>query len=249
VLESQVNDAAFKLYNAISEALTGVLLDSLVVNKTPAIEDFYSKLNIITSGHNELMNAQNDFNYNLIISIIDNKLLNLRESSMESKDLMKLKELIEETMSYGTTDSILQLNYDGFASNYIIPELPMTYRMADLIINKFDPSGYHGDLEYPFGIPSTRSSFKPKQKEIRYEFKSFPNPASSYVQIQSQGEDISNSVMIVRDLTGREIPVEVLTKSKNEWVIDVNEWVNGSYIIELRKEGKTIYTNNLLIQR
>jgi hypothetical protein len=249
VLESQVNEAAFKLYNASSEELTSVLLDSLVINKTPAIEDFNSKLNIISSGHNELMNAQNDLNYSLMISIINNRLQNLRESSMESKDLIKLKELIEETMSYGTTDSIMQLNYDGFASNYIIPELPMTYRMADLIINKFDPSGYHGDLEYPFGLPNTRSFFKPNQKEIIYAIKSFPNPANSYVQIQSQGEDISNSVMIVRDLTGREIPVEILTKSKNEWVIDVNEWVNGSYIIELLKEEKIIYTDKLLIQR
>jgi hypothetical protein len=249
VLESQVNEAAFKLYNAISEALTSVLLDSLVVNKTPAIEDFNSKLNIISSGHSVLMNAQNDFNYSLMISIISDRPQNLREASMESKDLLKLKELIEETMSYGTTDSILQLNYDGFASNYIIPELPMTYRMAELIINKFDPSGYHGDLDYPYGLPNTRSFFNPNQKEFSYAIKSFPNPASSYVQIQSQGEDISNCVMIVRDLTGREIPIEVLTKSKNEWVIDVNEWVNGSYIMELQKEEKIIYTDKLLIQR
>ncbi len=249
ILECQVNEAAFKLYNAISEELTSVLLDTLITNKTSALEDFNSKLNIISSGHCELMNAQNDFNYNLIISIVNNRLLNIRESSMESKDLIKLKELIEETMSYGATDSTIQLNYDGFASNYIFPDLPMTYRMTDLIINKFDPSGYHGDLEYHFGIPNTRSAFKPNPKEIRYGIKAFPNPASTYVQIQSQVEDISDSIMIVRDLTGREIPVEVITKSKNEWVIDVNEWVNGSYIIELRKEGKINSTNQLIIQR
>jgi len=62
ILELQRNQASYLLYSAISEELTNILLDSLIINKTPAIEDFNSKLNIISSGHNELMNAQNDFN-------------------------------------------------------------------------------------------------------------------------------------------------------------------------------------------
>jgi hypothetical protein len=249
VLEIQFNEASLNLYSAIGEDLTTVMLDSLVTNKAAATEEFNDKLRILSDGRNDLMNAQNDFNYSLILSIVSDQLINIRESSMEGKDLLRLKDLIEETISHGTSDSIIQLSYDGFASNYIKPELPLTYRMADLLINKFDPSGYHGDLEYPFGLPSTRSSFKPIKKEFILEIKSFPNPANGYFQIQSQGEDISNCLLSARDINGREVPVDILTKSRNEWFVNVNEWANGSYIIELRKDGKLVFSNNLIVKR
>ncbi len=249
ILEAQVNAASFAVYRAINEELNAVMLDSLVTNKTSAIEDFYNKLGLISDSHSELIQGQDAFNYTLMLTLINNRLSYIRETSMEGKDLNSLKELIEEAMSYDANDSTFQLNYDGFASNYIIPELPLTYRMANLIVNRFDSTSYHGDLEYPFGLPGTRSLFKPNQKEVHYEIKSFPNPACSYFQLQSEGEDIGDCMVMVRDMTGREIPLDVLTKSRNEVVFNVNEWANGSYIIELRREGELIYTNNIIIQR
>jgi hypothetical protein len=249
LLEIQLNQSSYSVFNTLSEEVKLVLNDSLIIDKTVAVTDLNSKLSIITGGYSDLITAQNNFDYPSVVSLIDSRLPNIKESSMESKDLVKLKELIELTASYGNNDSLIQLNYDGFASNYLNNAFPLTYRMADLLVNKYDSLSFHGDLEYPYGLPSTRSNMKPHRNETSYEIKSFPNPASTYFQIQSHGEDINQCLLVVRDLTGREIPLDILTKSTNEWVIDVNDWVNGSYIIELRKEGNLIFTNHLIIER
>jgi len=249
LLEIQLNQASYSVFNALSEEAILVLNDSTIIDKFIIIEDLNSKLSIITGGYSNIVNAQNNLDYPSIISIIDSRLPNIKESSMEAKDLLKLKELVELVTLNGNNDSITQQNYDGFASNYLDNGLPLTYRMADLLVNKYDSIGFHGDLEYPFGLPNTRSSFKQNHNDLIHEIKSFPNPATSYIQIQSQDVDLSNCVMTVRDITGREVTLDILTKCKNEWVINVNEWVNGSYIIELRKEGNLIFTNQIIIQR
>lgn len=249
LLEIDLDQSSREYYAALQYDLEVAVFDTLIANHSENLIDFNSKLEEMSPYHNKLIVAQNEFNYMEINTLLEEYLPLLRENSVETKDLLSLKNLIEETEMKVLNDSLSQLNYDGYAHAYLTISQPLTYRMACLLVNTYDSTGFHGDLEYEHSTISTRS-FKTTNENSTIGFiELYPNPATEFCVVKSSDLDLQNQRIQLFDLTGREIHVQFLTVSKNEVVIDTRDIPNGNYILKLTKNGEVLFSEKLIILR
>ena len=249
IMEVDLEQASREYYAAIGSDLKIAMFDTLIVNHSENFIDFINKLEELSPFHSKLIFAQNDFNYPLIINLIEEYLPLLRENSIEAKDLLTLKSLIEETETKILNDSLSQLNYDGYAHNYLTTTEPLTYRMACLLVNSYDSIGFHGDLEYEHLNISTRTIKKPNENSTSGFIELFPNPAIDFCVVKSTEYDLQNERIQLFDVTGREFYFQLLTKSKNELVLDTTNIPNGTYIIRATKNGIVTFSDKIVILR
>jgi hypothetical protein len=169
----------------------------------------------------------------LNISISD-MLANLKEDTHEYKDLTLLSYLVEQAEMNGVSPDSLQEGYNGFAKDYIIPEYPLTYRMAIAIHDLFVSVQHHGDLHYD-EMPRELRSAKPKRQntESLVAFELFPNPTSEILQIETTDLNLLDCSYRCVDSFGRECRIEIVSRSERNTIINVQHLSNGHYVLEL----------------
>jgi len=86
----------------------------------------------------------------------------------------------------------------------------------------------------------TKTTFRTNENNLANLIKIFPNPASSYLQIESKGLEISKVTII--DLQGKEILVKVNNLDR----INISNLSKGIYFIKLKISNKTI-TKKLIL--
>jgi hypothetical protein len=249
IMEIDLEQASRDYYSAISSDLEIALLDTLIANHSENFIQFNNKIEEVSPFHSRLIFAQNDFNYPLIIDLIEEYLPLLRENSIETKDLSNLKNLVVETSFKISNDSLSPLNYDGYAHNYLTTTQPLTYRMACLLVNSYDSIGFHGDLEYEHSNISTRTFKKPNENSTSRFIELYPNPAIDFCVVKSSEYDLNNERIQIFDITGRELNFQFLSRSKNEVVMDTRNIPNGTYILQTTKNGVVTFSDKIVVLR
>jgi len=109
-------------------------------------------------------------------------------------------------------------------------------------------NGQYGNFsEQTFCIGSggnTRGSIAEDEK-IERGFEIMPNPASTYVQIETQGAKAGSTLNVVNTL-GQIVSQIILTESDSRIELDLSTFENGMYIIQL-DDGRKPISKKLMV--
>ena len=76
-----------------------------------------------------------------------------------------------------------------------------------------------------------------EQLESVNELNIYPNPANDFIDIETTGiSDFQNSYFSIFDITGNLVTKEKMIQNKTR--IDLSEFPNGLYLIQVRNNGK-----------
>ena len=76
-----------------------------------------------------------------------------------------------------------------------------------------------------------------------------PNPASVYVAVNYDLKAAADrAYLLVRDLGGREVNMQVLGSAEGQVVIDTRRLPAGVYTVELHNAGQRLLTQKLIVQ-
>lgn len=75
-------------------------------------------------------------------------------------------------------------------------------------------------------------------------FNAFPNPASEYVNLQI---DESIKEIVVYDVAGKVVYTQILSESKNQFILNVKEYNSGIYYIKLIGENN-VFMSNIMVK-
>jgi Secretion system C-terminal sorting domain len=77
----------------------------------------------------------------------------------------------------------------------------------------------------------------------------FPNPAIEYLHVIVEGVDVGNLSLVVRNIIGNDIPVEVELLNTNEFRVRVKEFSTGYYLLAMRDEASNFKGTYKFIKR
>jgi hypothetical protein len=249
ILEIELQTSFQAVYSKINDELFVALLDSNFLYKEEAQDVFRNRLALLTEGNSLILEAEDQMLWSELSDIVSGRLESLREDMTEYKDLATLLLLVEEAQQKGVNYDVMQSNYDSFAESYLLRDLPLTYRMASIIENKFGSEGFHGDLDYPEGLPKYRSLHSSEIYKTDYSISIFPNPAVNYVRVQSTEIELDSSSFVLRDVMGRVCELLIVSKTRNEVFFDLSSLTAGSYSLEGYNQGNNIFTEQIIITR
>jgi hypothetical protein len=121
--------------------------------------------------------------------------------------------------------------------------------MAAIIENKFGSEGFHGDLDYPEGLPEHRSLHNSEVYKKDYSISIFPNPAVNYVRVQSTEGELDTSSFVIRDVTGRVCALLIVSRTRNEVILDLSSLTAGTYTLVGCNQENEIFTEQIIITR
>ncbi len=77
----------------------------------------------------------------------------------------------------------------------------------------------------------------------KVNIKLYPNPTDNYIYIAYDKEKLQDNTLIINDIQGK----IVFQKTLNEDKIDVTNYPNGIYFLQIRKEDKVIFREKIVI--
>jgi hypothetical protein len=99
-------------------------------------------------------------------------------------------------------------------------------------------------------LAMAQSSFEePNSSQITPKVQLFPNPAPEYLNVIVEGIDVSNLSLVVRNIIGNDIPVEVEIISTNEFRVRVKEFSTGYYLLAMRDEASNFKGTYKFVKR
>lgn len=234
LLQIELNEALYNYRIQLFNDYLTARLDSMLVNKDSVLNVLRLESNEINPSRSQLISAMRQMNWEELNNIIPEMLTNLKEDTYEYKDLSLLSNLIDLAIINNVSFDSLNTTYNGFAKDYIIPDFPLTYRMAIALNDRFDSIPFHADLDY-IEIPIELRRYKPNNilMDLDNSLELFPNPASDIIQLETKNMNLLHSTIRCLDSSGRECSIEVVSKSEQNMIVDVKKLSSGNYIIEI----------------
>jgi hypothetical protein len=234
LLQIELNHALSDYRQQLFTDYLSVRKDSTIVSKDSIISALKEESYALNPSKSSLLKAMKNMDWVQLNISISDMLANLKEDTHEYKDLTLLSYLVEQAEMNGVSPDSLQEGYNGFAKDYIIPEYPLTYRMAIAIHDLFVSVQHHGDLHYD-EMPRELRSAKPKRQntESLVAFELFPNPTSEILQIETTDLNLLDCSYRCVDSFGRECRIEIVSRSERNTIINVQHLSNGHYVLEL----------------
>jgi len=74
----------------------------------------------------------------------------------------------------------------------------------------------------------------------------YPNPASQYLQINTNLPDKTPTTIQIYDVLGK-LKLELPIQENGEMLLNTSKWANGLYFYRLIQNGKTLISNKLMV--
>ncbi len=121
------------------------------------------------------------------------------------------------------------------------PEL----RISCLGLKAITASGFPVELQYNTRSVYLRSTVSTISSDTSKSILIFPNPFQDKINLKQLPE--KNISIHIYDLTGKEC-IKMLTSNKREFEIPTRSLANGSYLLELKKEGISVFSKKFIKQ-
>jgi hypothetical protein len=227
----------FKLF----EDYLAIRNDSTILYKDSLLSVLKQESREFSPLRSDLIKAMNQLDWIQAQNVITDWLPQIKEDTHEHKDLILLSSLINDA---GITNLQIDSNstsYNGFARDYFHKEYPLTYRCATIITGVYDSIPFHGDLDYDSLSVGLRSINSPSSlQKTPKRLTIFPNPAKDVVRLSAIEIDLDSFKIQCFDISGKLCDFKIITKSRSELVLDVNELSNGFYIFEISNNQELI---------
>ncbi|MEO1258930.1 MAG: T9SS type A sorting domain-containing protein [Bacteroidota bacterium] len=108
------------------------------------------------------------------------------------------------------------------------------------------PSNRISDSNNNQNTTAASTSVSSDQKHNGEKFMVYPNPAIDFATIQLE-EAVTGGQLRISDVAGRIILMQQLQSNTTRIDLDVSEWRNGTYFVQLQLEGRKLLTKKLMI--
>jgi hypothetical protein len=135
-------------------------------------------------------------------------------------------------------------NLDGLVEPEIVSNVDVNWQgLYTIRYNAIDEAGNRSTAERVIRVIDCMTGM---EESIGNAVNVYPNPSKGNVTIESEGLDLSNARVIVRDILGRTVPATFTTKGNTTLETDLSAQPAGTYFISI-VSGNDIVTKKIQI--
>ena len=150
---------------------------------------------------------------------------------------------VDQNLKIVNMDTVTQFHYDSYCNH--TPTSDTIYLDASNITEKEFKADSSMVYRYVFKKTGIANQISPKRMWLN----SYPNPATDYININLKDIGVYTQMEIeIFDMQGKKINVYTITKGTETYNIPLYNFAKGSYIIQIKSEGKLLAGNIVMVQ-